>query len=66
MLIKSRRSTNYLDGLSKMFGVLQGYEMKLNPLTCSFEVASGKFLGFIVNARGIEINPEKNESLKKR
>ena len=33
--------------------------MKLNPLKCHFGVASGKFLGFIVNARGIEANPEK-------
>src|SRR5574338_22989 len=33
--------------------------MKLNPLKCHFGVASRKFLGFIVNARGIEANPEK-------
>ena len=33
--------------------------MKLNPLKCNFGVASRKFLGFIVNARGIEANPEK-------
>ena len=33
--------------------------MKLNPLKCVFGVGSGKFLGFIVNQRGIEANPEK-------
>ena len=33
--------------------------MKLNPQKCTFGVASGKFLGFIVNMRGIEANPEK-------
>ena len=33
--------------------------MKLNPLKCHFGVAFGKFLGFIVNARGIEASPDK-------
>ncbi|XP_022848717.1 uncharacterized protein LOC111371020 [Olea europaea var. sylvestris] len=28
--------------------------MKLNPLKCTFGVASGQFLGYIVNQRGIE------------
>ena len=31
--------------------------MKPNPLTCVFEVSSGKFLGFMVTQRGIEANP---------
>ena len=33
--------------------------MKLNPAKCAFEVSTGKFLGFIVNHRGIEANPDK-------
>ena len=33
--------------------------MKLNPATCAFGVSAGKFLGFIVNHRGIEANPNK-------
>lgn len=33
--------------------------MKLNPAKCAFGVSAGKFLGFIVNSRGIEVNPEK-------
>ena len=37
--------------------------MKLNPQKCSFGVSSGKFLGFIVNARGIEANPDKIRAL---
>ena len=37
--------------------------MKLNPLKCTFGVASGKFLGFMVNQRGIEANPEKIQTL---
>ena len=33
--------------------------MKLNPSKCVFGVTAGKFLGFIVSQRGIEVNPEK-------
>ena len=33
--------------------------MKLNPAKCAFGVSVGKFLGFIVNSRGIEANPDK-------
>ena len=33
--------------------------MKLNLVKCAFGVSAGKFLGFIVNHRGIEANPDK-------
>ena len=37
--------------------------MMLNPEKCTFAVASGKFLGFMVNQRGIEANPEKIQAI---
>ena len=37
--------------------------MKLNPTKYAFGVSAGKFLGFIVNNRGIEANPDKIKSL---
>lgn len=39
--------------------------MKLNPKKCSFGVSLGKFLGYIVSARGIEANPAKIADLVK-
>ena len=33
--------------------------MKLNLAKCAFGVSAEKFLGFIVNNRGIEANPNK-------
>ena len=33
--------------------------MKLNPTKCAFGVSAGNFLGFMVNNRGIEANPDK-------
>nr|XP_016509430.1 PREDICTED: uncharacterized protein LOC107826898 [Nicotiana tabacum] len=38
--------------------------MKLNPEKCTFGVGSGKFLGFMVSNRGIEINPDKIKSIE--
>ena len=37
--------------------------MKLNPAKCAFGVTSGKFVGFMVNHRGIEANPAKIQAL---
>ena len=64
MLVKSQVATNHLDNLAEMFEILRKYGMKLNPLKCHFGVASGKFLGFIVSARGIEANPEQITALR--
>ena len=33
--------------------------MKLNLAKCAFGVSAGKFLGFIINNRGINANPDK-------
>jgi hypothetical protein len=40
------------------------YGLKMNPLKCSFGVSAGRFSGFIVHEKGVEIDPKKIESLK--
>lgn len=37
--------------------------MKLNPAKCAFGVSSGKFLGFMVTQREIEINPDQVKAI---
>ena len=32
--------------------------MKLNLSKCAFDVSGGKFLGFMVSQRGIEVSPD--------
>ena len=59
MLVKSLRENNHLDDLQETFDTLWSYNMKLNPRKCVFGVSAGKFLGFMVSQRGIEVNPEK-------
>ena len=59
MLVKSLIATDHIEHLQETFSILRLYQMKLNPEKCAFGVRSGKFLGFMVNHRGIEANPDK-------
>ena len=59
MLVKSVKAELHVAHLAESFQVLKNYNMKLNPTKCAFGVSSGKFLGFIVNSRGIEANLDK-------
>ena len=49
MLVKSKTAADHVAHLSGTFVILRRYRMKLNLLKCTFRVASGKFLGFMVN-----------------
>ena len=59
MLVKSLHEENHLNELRETFNTLWSYNMKLNPNKCMFSVMAGKFLGFMVSQRGIEVNPER-------
>ena len=59
MFIKSVKAKLHITHLAEAFQVLKSYNMKLNPAKYAFGVSSGKFLGFIVNSRGIEENLNK-------
>ena len=59
MLVKSTTAELHIAHLVEVFLILRDYNIKLNPAKCAFGVSVGKFLGFIVNNRGIEANPDK-------
>ena len=61
MLVKSTTAELPIAHLFEAFQILREYNMKLNPAKCAFEVLAGKFLGFIVNNRGIEANIDKRK-----
>ena len=63
MLVKSTTVKLHIAHLSEAFQILREYNMKLNPAKCAFGVSPGKFLGFIINNRGIEENPDKIEAV---
>ena len=64
MVVKSLETEDHLKHLQETFDVLRRYNMKLNPEKCAFGVRSGKFLGFMVSNRGIEINPDKIKAIE--
>ncbi|GFS37316.1 hypothetical protein Acr_00g0051350 [Actinidia rufa] len=55
MLVKSLRSSDHIGHLEEAFSILRRHRMMLNPSKCIFGVSSGKFLGFLVTKRGIEL-----------
>ena len=59
MLVKSLHEEDHLNDLRETFNTLWSYNMKLNPNKCTFSVTAGKFLGFMVSQRGIEVNSER-------
>ena len=59
MLVKNVCKDDHLNDLQETVDTLRSYNMKLNPSKCVFGVTAGKFLGFMVSQRGIEVNPEK-------
>ena len=58
MVVKSKEVSNYVDDLGNIFGTLRKHKLRLNASKCSFGVESGKFLGYMVTHRGIEVNPD--------
>ena len=65
LVVKSRKKCHHLQDLRMVFDLLRRYQLRMNPLKCGFGVTSGKFLGFIVQHRGIEIEQAKIDAILK-
>ena len=63
MVVKSKMVTEQLGDLSDIFDVLKRHKLRLNASKCSFGVGSGKFLGYMVTHRGIEVNPDQIKAI---
>ena len=57
MVEKSKVVSEHVEDLRNIFEILRKHELHLNASKCSFGVGSGKFLGYMVTHRGIEVNP---------
>ena len=56
LVVNTKRREVHFVNLRSVFTCLRKYQLKLKPRKCAFGVTSGKFLGFIVKQRGIEID----------
>ena len=63
ILVKSIQEDDHLNDLQETLNTLRSYNMKLNPSKCVFGVTTGKFLGFIVSQRGIEVKSKKIQAI---
>ncbi|RDX67939.1 Retrovirus-related Pol polyprotein from transposon 17.6, partial [Mucuna pruriens] len=59
MIAKSRTLDQHVEDLRELFERLRKYKLGLNPAKCTFKVKTGKLLGFIIDGRGIEVDPNK-------
>ena len=59
IVVKSRRREEHFCVLKRVFERCKVFKLRMNPLKCAFGVSSGKFLGFLVHSRGIDVDPAK-------
>ena len=65
LVVKTKQREHHLEHLWIVFGKLRMFDLKMNPLKCTFRVTSGKFLGFIVCHRGIEVDLAMTDVIQK-
>ena len=58
MVVKSKLVFKHLADLTSIFEILREHKLRLNASKCSFGVGLGKFLGYMVTHRGIEVKPD--------
>ncbi|KAL0416695.1 UNVERIFIED_CONTAM: hypothetical protein Slati_3501400 [Sesamum latifolium] len=64
MLVKSHSKESHIQDLTECVEVVRYLGMKLNPLKCTFGMQGGKFLGYLISYRGIEVNPKKIKAIQ--
>ena len=63
MVVKRKMVSEHLGDLRIIFEILRNYKLRLNASKCSLGVGSGKFLGYMVTHRGIEVNPDQIKAI---
>ena len=63
MVVKSKVVSEHVKDLEIIFGILREHKLWLNASKCSFGVGLGKFLGYMVTHRGIEVSPDQIKAI---
>ena len=64
MVVKSKVVSKHVGNLGVIFDILRKHNLRLNASKCSFGVESGKFLGYMVTYRGIEVSPDQIKAIQ--
>jgi hypothetical protein len=65
MVVKSVGFKEHMTDLKLLLERMKKYGLRMSPMKSAFRVTSGRFLGFVVHEHGIQIDPEKIESIRK-
>lgn len=57
--LSSHQITDHLKHLEIVFNNIHQHQLKMNQLKCVLGVTLGKFMGFIIRHRGVEVDPTK-------
>ena len=63
MVVKSKVEFEHVNDLENIFAILRKYKLRLNASKCSFGVELGKFLGYTITHREIEVNPNQIKAI---
>ena len=63
IVVNSKTREDHFGILKKVFKRCRLYKLKMNPLKCAFGVLVGKFLGFLVHQRGIDVDPARASAI---
>ena len=63
IVVKSKVVSEHVKDLEVIFSILREHKLRLNASKCSFGVGSGKFLGYMVTHRGIEVSPDQIKAI---
>ena len=64
MVVKSKREVKQVLNLVEVFKILRQHKLRLNADKCTFGVGLGKFLGYMITTRGIEVNPDQIKTIQ--
>ena len=59
IVMKLKKRKEHVQVLRRVFESCRAFKLRMNPLKCAYEVSLGKFLGFLVHSRGIDVNSVK-------
>ena len=63
MVVKSKMVSEHVGDLKAIFDILREHKLRFNASKCSFGVGFGKFLGYMVTHRGIEVSPDQIKAI---
>ena len=63
MMVKIKKVSKQVRDLRNIFEILRKHKLRLNASKCSFGVGLGKYLGYMVTHRRIEVNPDQIKAI---